>query len=249
MAVWSGAAGHRLDHRGDAGLLQVGQHDVVQRVLVRRLVGHDHADLLAVAEAARADPPLHHGRQHRCHVGAGPPQVGRGQVGPVGRGGPGAEQRGLALLGHAELVVALPGADAVDDGEGRRVALGPLPAQRLHVGVVGRVELHDDRVDLAAVDAAGVVDLVHVEVDRRDLLVVLLVLGEALLAGQAVDGDDREDDVDARGGDATGARAGLARRRGGGARRHLGRAGVAPTRPGCPRGPARARRRARRRWR
>ena len=133
-------------------------------------------------------------------------------------------QRRLPLLGDAELVVPLPGADAVDDGEGRRVALGPLPAQGLHVGVVGRVELHDDRVDLAAVDATAIVDLVHVEVDRRDLLVVLLVLGEALLAGQAVDGDDREDDVDARGGDATGARAGLARRRGGRARRHLGRA-------------------------
>jgi hypothetical protein len=86
------------------------------------------------------------------------------------------------------------------------------------------VELHDDRVDLAAVDATGIVDLVHVEVDRRDLLVVLLVLGEALLAGQAVDGDHREDDVDARGADATGARAGLARRRRGRARRHLRRA-------------------------
>ncbi len=135
-------------------------------------------------------------------------------------------KRGLALLGHAQLVVALPRSDAVDDGEGGRAALGPLLAERLHVGVVGRVELDDDRVDFAAVDAAGVVDLIHVQVDRRDLLVVLLVLGEAFLAGEAVDGHDREDHVDARGGDATSAGTGLARRGGAVARRHLGGAGV-----------------------
>ena len=64
----------------------------------------------------------------------------------------------MALLGDAQLVVARPGPDPVEHGEGRGAALGPVLAQGPQSGLVGGVEVDDDRVDLATVDATAVVD-------------------------------------------------------------------------------------------
>ena len=57
-------------------------------------------------------------------------QAARGsELGPVRRGGPGADRGRLGLLGDAELVVALPGSDAVEYCEDSQAALGALLAQ------------------------------------------------------------------------------------------------------------------------
>ena len=99
---------------------------------------------------------------------------------------------------------------------------------------VRRVEAHDHRVDLAAVDAAGIVDLVHEEVDRLRLLPVLGVGLDLELTLDAAERDQREDHVDGAGRDAPRAGAGLGDRR-------RGAGGAPPARPdrGPPRSPGR----------
>ena len=97
--------GRDRDHlRDDAGLLQVRQQVGIQRVLVAGLVRDHDADLLAVAEAARAEAPAHGGREDGCVIGSRPPEVGRAQIRPVGRRRPLGEHRRVAFLGDAELV-------------------------------------------------------------------------------------------------------------------------------------------------
>ena len=177
-------------------LLEVGQQVLVEGVLVAGPVADDHAHLGRAAQQLGAVTPLDQRGQHGGVVGPGPPQVGRAQLRPLRRGRPRRDHRGLPLLGDAELVVPAPRPEAVHHGERRGAPLGPVLAERLHARLVLRVELHDDRVDLAAVDPAGVVDLVHVEVDRLGLLAVLDVLREAELSGLGVEVDDREHHVD-----------------------------------------------------
>ena len=206
-------AGHRGDLGRDPRLLEVREQVGIERSLVACLVRDDDSHLLAVAQAARAQAPLHGGGEHRRLVGSCPPQVGGAHLGPVGGGAPRADQRGVALLGDAELVVPRPRPNAVDDGEHGRVPLRPLLAERLHVGIVRRIEADDHRVDLASVDATGVVDLVDVEVDGCRLLVVLLVRREPETTRFAVDRDDGEHDVDGGRADPACARACRADRR------------------------------------
>ncbi len=90
----------------------------------------------------------------------------------------------MTLLGDAELVVPRPVAESVQHGEGGRRPFGPVLAQCPHLGLVGRVEGGDDRIDLPPVDPTGVVDLLDEELDGLGLLTELGVSGESLLAGQ-----------------------------------------------------------------
>ena len=116
-----------------------------------------------------------------------------------------------------------PRSEPVDDGEDGRAALGPLLAQRLLFVRVRRVEAHDHRVDLPAVDPSGIVDLIHEEVNRLGLLAELGVGLDLELTLDAAERNEREDHVDAAGRDAPCAGAGLGdRRRGAGGPRRGG---------------------------
>ncbi len=102
----------------------------------------------------------------------------------------------MTFLGDAQLVLVLPGPDAIQNGEGSGCALGPLLAQGAHVYFVGGVVGHDDGVYLAAVDTTRLVDEAYVEFDGLILLAVLLRRSEVLLAGEAVKCDHGKDHVD-----------------------------------------------------
>ncbi len=186
----------RLDHRLHPDALQVGQEVVVEGQLIAGPVPRDDPDLAVPAEQPGAMAPLHHRLQNGRVVRPRPPQVGRALLGPVGNGGPLTDERRMPLLRDAELVVARPVTDAVQDGERSRAALGPVLAERAHVGLAGRIEGADDRIDLASVDAARRVDLTHEERDGLGLLGVLDIAGEAVDAGQRLQIHHGEDDVD-----------------------------------------------------
>ena len=170
-------------------------------------------ELVAAADEPGRLTPLDERREQRRLVDAQPPQVGRTHLRVVGHRRPLREQRRLPLLGDAELVVARPAADAVDDRERRRAALGPVLAERPLARGVERVVVGDDRVDLPAVDPALVVDLVDEELDRLRLLGELDVAREAELRRQSGQVHHGEHDVDALCGHAARARARLVDRR------------------------------------
>ena len=102
----------------------------------------------------------------------------------------------MALLGETELTVAGPCPEAVEHGEDGRAPLGPVRAEGTHLGLVGRIEVRDDRVDRAPIDAAARVDVVHEEVDRLHLFAILRVSGETEPAREGTEVCHRELDVD-----------------------------------------------------
>ncbi len=157
-------------------------------------------------------------------------RYGRALVGPVGHRGPLADEGGVTLLGDAQLVVAGPVALPVEHGEGGRRSLGPGLAQGPHGRLVGRVEHGDDGIDLPAVDPPGVVDLFDEQQDGLGLLPELDVRGESLLAGQGVQRDQGEHDVDGVSGHPARRGAGAAHRAG----RRAGGAGGQPGRSTPP---------------
>ena len=138
VAVSSGSAGDGLDHRGDPGSRQVGQQIVVEGQLVGGPVPGDHPDFSGLPSRPESVPHLTTAFRIDRLIGSGPPQVGRALVGPVGDRGPLPEERGVPLLGDAELVVTGPRPDPVEHGERGRRPFGPGLAQRPHDRLVGR---------------------------------------------------------------------------------------------------------------
>src|SRR5581483_8049820 len=105
------AGGDRLHLGGDPGLAQVGEQVRVERELVAGAVARDDAELVGAADEPGRLAPLDQRGEERGLVDAEPPEVWRADLGVVGDRGPLREQRRLALLGDAQLVVAGPAAD------------------------------------------------------------------------------------------------------------------------------------------
>ena len=189
--------GDLLHRRRDVGARQVGQEVLVQRELVTGAVTGDHGHFRTVAEQAGAEAPVDGGLEDGGVVGPRPPQIGRPRFRPVAHRGPLTEQRGVPVLGDAELIVPRPRAHAVEHGEDLVGSLGPLPTEPPHLRVVGRVVVHDQRLDGSAVDAAAVVDLLHEQLDGLGLLAVLDVGGEPQALAQGVEVGHGKSDGDA----------------------------------------------------